>query len=246
MKLGIIGGTGASPLFADAVALQPRVGPWGPASGEVRKLRRNDHELYILPRHSWPGTPGIAPHRVNYRANVWALHELGVDHVVGLNAVGGIAPALRPGTLVLPQQLIDYTWGREHSYTGEAGRALEHVEFTDPFCKRLHHLLFQAAERAGLAVHGSGVYGVTQGPRLETAAEIDRLDRDGCTVVGMTAMPEAVLARELSLSYAIVCLVVNQAAGRGAAGGGIHAQMAAHLEAATAQAGRLLDAFLVP
>lgn len=244
MRLGVIAGTGASVLYADAVAVQAGEGPWGPTSGEVRRLRQDDHELYILPRHGWPGTPGIAPHRVNYRANVWVLRELGVDHVVGLNAVGGISPALKPGTLALPHQLIDYTWGREHSYAGEAGRALEHVDFTEPFCPRLRGLLAEAARRAGLALHRSGVYGVTQGPRLETAAEIDRLERDGCTLVGMTAMPEAALARELSMSYAIVCLVVNQAAGRGAPDADIHAQMAAHLEAAIAEVRRLLVALL--
>lgn len=243
MRLGIIGGTGASPLFADAIPVQSPPNPWGQSSGEIRRLRRGEHELYVLARHGWPGTPGIAPHRVNYRANVWAMRAVGVEHVVGLNAVGGIAPDLHPGTLVLPHQLIDYTWGREHTYAGEAGRPLEHVEFTHPFCERLRGLLVRAGQRGGLIVHGSGVYGVTQGPRLETAAEIDRLERDGCTVVGMTAMPEAALARELSLSYALVCLVVNQAAGRGAALG-LHAEMAAHLQSATAQARRLLDALL--
>jgi len=244
MRLGILGGTGAGPLLAGGAPLQVPVGPWGPVSGEIRQLRRGGHELYVLPRHGWPGAAGIAPHRVNYRANVWAMRELAVDHVVGLNAVGGIAAAARPGMLVLPHQLIDYTWGREHTYAGVAGRPLEHVEFTHPFCPRLHGRLVVAARSAGLEIQAAGVHGVTQGPRLETAAEINRLERDGCTIVGMTAMPEAALARELSLSYAIVCLVVNQAAGRGAPGEGLHAQMAAHMEKATTQARRLLDALL--
>lgn len=243
MRLGIIGGTGTGLLLADGVPVRVSAGPWGAPSGEIRQHCQGDHELLFLPRHGWPGTPAIAPHLVNYRANIWAMRELGVDHVVGLNAVGGIPAAVAPGTLVLPHQLIDYTWGREHTYSGTAGRPLQHVEFTHPFCRSLHGMLAAAADRAGLTIHRSGVYGVTQGPRLETAAEIDRLERDGCTVVGMTAMPEAALARELSLSYAVVCLVVNQAAGRGA-GEGLHDQLAAHLEAAAALARRLLDALL--
>jgi purine nucleoside phosphorylase len=166
---------------------------------------------------------------VNYRANVWVLRELGVDHVIGINAVGGIAPWATPGRLVVPDQIIDYTWGREHTYTGDERFPLVHVEFTTPFTPALRESLLEAAGTAGLAVAASATYGATQGPRLETSAEIDRLERDGCHVVGMTAMPEAALARELGLSYAICCVVVNHAAGRGDGRSSIHGQIEASL-----------------
>jgi purine nucleoside phosphorylase len=181
---------------------------------------------------------------VNYRANVWAFRELGVDHLLGINTVGGISPDAACGSLVLADQLIDYSWGREHSYTGSTEFPLRHVDFTTPFCARLRELLFSAAHQAGIDLMPRGTYGVTQGPRLETAAEIDRMERDGCNLVGMTAMPEAGLARELDLSYAICCVVVNQAAGRSPPGVGIHTEIAENLAAGLAQAEQLVQAFL--
>jgi len=166
---------------------------------------------------------------VNYRANIWSLREAGVEHVLGINAVGGIATGAAPGRLVIPDQLIDYTWGRKHTYMEDGGFPLRHVEFTLPFSTSFRAKLLAVAHALGLDVMPEGTYGVTQGPRLESAAEIDRLERDGCHIVGMTAMPEAGLARELDLSYAICCVVVNRAAGRAPAGVGIHAEIAESL-----------------
>ncbi|MEO8223237.1 MAG: S-methyl-5'-thioinosine phosphorylase, partial [Gammaproteobacteria bacterium] len=188
--------------------------------------------------------PGIPPHRVNYRANVWALSQLGLDHVLAINAVGGISPAAAPGRLVLPDQLIDYTWGREHTYTGDSRFPLQHVDFTEPFSGLFRDRLLASARRLGLDLMPTATYAVTQGPRLESAAEIDRLERDGCHVVGMTAMPEAGLARELGLSYAICCVVVNQAAGRVPAGATLHGQMATALGEGMAAVRQLISGLL--
>jgi 5'-methylthioinosine phosphorylase len=244
MRLGIIGGTGSTELFppGTAVALSP--GPWGTTSAPVQRYHINGHELLFLARHGAPGAPAIAPHKVNYRANLWALRELGVEHVLGINAVGGITAEATPGRLVIPDQLIDYTWGREHTFTGDSRFALAHVEFTTPFSASLRSLLLAAAGSSGLDVLPAGTYGATQGPRLETAAEIDRLERDGCQVVGMTAMPEAGLARELNLSYAICCPVVNRAAGRAPPGVAIHGEIAASIVAAMAGVRRLVMGLL--
>jgi purine nucleoside phosphorylase len=171
---------------------------------------------------------------------MWALREAGAEQVLGINAVGGITPEARPGRLIIPDQLIDYTWGREHTYTGDHRFPLRHVEFTAPFSACLRDELLAMAATRGLDVLSAGVYGVTQGPRLESAAEIDRLERDGCHIVGMTAMPEAGLARELDLSYAICCVVVNRAAGRAPHGPGIHAEIAASLTTGMDHVRRLL------
>lgn len=229
MRLGIIGGTGSAELFAGGVPFPLAPGPWGATSGPLERCQVNGHELIVLARHGAAGASAIAPHQVNYRANLWALREAGVEHVLGINTVGGITPATAPGRLVIPDQLIDYTWGREHTYTGDSRFPLQHVEFTAPFSAPLRDKLLAAASSLGLDVMSEATYGVTQGPRLESAAEIDRLERDGCHVVGMTAMPEAGLARELELSYAVCCVVVNRAAGRAPAGLGIHAEIATSL-----------------
>lgn len=217
---------------------------WGPVSAPVRRSEIDGHEIIFLARHGAPEAPAIPPHRVNYRANLWALRELGVDHVVAVNAVGGIAQAATPGRLVIPDQVIDYTWGREHTFTGDDRFPLQHVDFTQPFSPSLQARLVAAAELLRLDVMRTGTYGATQGPRLESAAEIERLERDGCDVVGMTGMPEAGLARELELSYAMVCVVVNHAAGRVPAGMTIHAQMADSLAAGMSEVRRLLGSLL--
>lgn len=244
MRLGIIGGTGSAELFGEgkAVALEP--GPWGSASGALRRCELGGHELIVLSRHGDPGSSPIPPHRVNYRANLWAMRQAGVDHVIGINAVGGITLAMAPGRIVIPDQLIDYTWGREHTYASEHGLPLKHVEFTVPFCPALRDRLLTAAGMHGIDAAPQGTYGVMQGPRLESAAEIDRLERDGCHIVGMTAMPEAGLARELELSYALCCVVVNRAAGRAPEGPGIHAEIALSLTAGMGQVRRLLTGLM--
>lgn len=244
MRLGIIAGTGAAGLLPGGQAVGLAAGPWGDASGPVRRVAIAGHEVLLMSRHGEPGARAIAPHAVNYRANVWAFRQLGVDHLLGINTVGGISDRASCGSLVLPDQLIDYSWGREHSYCGTPGFPLQHVEFTTPFCPRLRDQLLVAARRAGIELQPRGTYGVTQGPRLETAAEIDRMERDGCDLVGMTAMPEAGLARELGLSYAICCVVVNRAAGRAPSGVAIHAEIAANLTAGLGQAGRLVRELL--
>ncbi len=171
-------------------------------------------EAWFLARHGRPHH--IPPHRVNYRANIGLLRELGVRRVIALHAVGAIARDLSPGDLVLPDQLIDYTWGRAQTFSDDADSMLEHVEFAEPFAGATRATLLAAASLAGVAIHEGGCYGVTQGPRLETAAEIARMANDGCTLVGMTAMPEAALAREAGLDYASLSVVANPAAGRSA------------------------------
>ena len=158
---------------------------------------------------------GIAPHRINYRANIRALRDAGVERIFAVAAVGGIAPGLEPGDVVVPDQLIDYTVSRVSTFFDE-GRVV-HVDMTHPYTPALRDRLLRAAAATGAAVHHGGVYGVTEGPRFETPAEIDRMERDGCAVVGMTAMPEAVLARELKMEYAACAVVSNAAAGRGPA-----------------------------
>lgn len=210
--IGLIGGSGLDRWDADGEPLDPET-PWGRPSGPVTAYPLPVTRLLFLPRHG--PEHDIPPHRVNYRANLWALREAGATEVVAVNAVGGIAPGFEPGSLVLPDQLIDYTWGRAHSFSDLPGETVQHVNFTLPFSAGLSADLEQAARRAGIAVQQGACIGVTQGPRLETAAEIARMRRDGCDLVGMTSMPEAALARELGLDYASLCVVANQAAGIG-------------------------------
>jgi 5'-methylthioinosine phosphorylase len=211
--IGIIGGTGLNKL-ATAVRSADRVDtPFGAASAVPQVGEIGARTVIFLARHGQPHR--IAPHLINYRANVWLLRELGASLVLATNAVGSIANAMAPGDLMLPHQIIDYTWGREHTYTDTL--PLQHVDFSVPYDAALRDRLRVAALELELncSVFNAGVYGCTQGPRLESAAEIDRMARDGCDVVGMTGMPEAGLARELALPYATVCLSVNRAAGRG-------------------------------
>ena len=184
--------------------------PYGQASDGFFKGRVLGCDLLVAYRHGEPRR--LAPHAINYRANLWLLKTLGARRLIAVYAVGGIDKALRPGDLTAPHQIIDYTWGREHCFD-ETGAT--HVDFTRPYDGELNNAVAAAAQRAGVDLIGGGVYAATQGPRLESAAEIDRLERDGCTVVGMTGMPEAGLARELALPMASLCIVVNAAAGRG-------------------------------
>ena len=212
MTIGIIGGTGLAALGERSTAAADSVEtPFGLASDVPRRFAELPNAVF-LNRHGDRHT--VLPHLINYRANVWMMKNSGVDAIVAVFAVGGIARSLADGDFVLPDQLVDYTWGREHTFAGPAN--FTHVDFSAPFDARLRQTLAASAGRIGLELC-DGVYGCTQGPRFETAAEIDRMERDGCTVVGMTAMPEAALARELDLPYAGVCLVVNPAAGRGLA-----------------------------
>lgn len=210
MIVGVIGGTGLAGLGEDSTpAIDSPDTPFGPASDTPRRFESLPNAIF-LNRHGDGHT--VLPHEINYRANVWLLDNLGVDAIVAVFAVGGISRILADGDFVVPGQIVDYTWGREHTFAGTDN--FLHVDFSDPFDAGLRETLARSAGRTGIGF-SDGVYGCTQGPRFETVAEIDRMDRDGCTVVGMTAMPEAALARELGLPYAGVCLVVNPAAGRG-------------------------------
>lgn len=215
--IGLIGGTGLARPDGGWLPLGDARTPYGPASGSILGASRWPGLLY-LDRHGGGGER-LLPHEVNYRANLWLLRERGAERVLAIYAVGGIATELPVGGLVLPHQLIDYTWGRAHTFAGrEGGEGAAHVDFAEPFDAGLRQALRRAGSAAGVDVHDGGVCGCTQGPRLETAAEVDRMANDGCTLVGMTAMPEAALARELALPFAAVCLVVNPAAGRGPPG----------------------------
>jgi 5'-methylthioinosine phosphorylase len=217
-ELAIIGGTGLTALGdLEIVRKQVMHTPYGPPSGPVTHGIFGGKPVIFLPRHGYGHT--IPPHQINYRANLWSLKYLGVKTVIAIAAVGGIRNDLEPAELVIPHQLIDYTWSRHHTLFegGESRSAVVHIDFTEPYCEKLRQLLLHAADQAGLRVHARGVYGATQGPRLETAAEVDRLERDGCDLVGMTGMPEAALARELGLCYATCAVIANKAAGRGPA-----------------------------
>jgi 5'-methylthioinosine phosphorylase len=222
--LGVIAGSGFTRWQAEILEQLAVDTPFGAPSSPLLRMRIERRTLWCIARHGLGHT--IAPHEVNYRANVWALRAHGVEACIGLNWVGGIASVLAPGELAVPEQIIDYTHGR-HSTFGPTDGSVRHIDFTLPFDPVLRGELAAAVQDAGFTAHG-GVYGVTQGPRLETAAEIDRLERDGCSIVGMTAMPEAALAREAGLAYAILAAVVNRAAGRTAQG--LHAQMSAAIE----------------
>jgi len=237
-EVGLIIGSAPSGLKLDVLARSPSKTPFGPPSSPILSVSFGDNRVACIVRHGEKSS--IPPHAVNYRANIWALHQHGVRQCVALNAVGTLDPGFPPGELAVPDQLIDYTWGREHTfYDGEAGEVV-HVDFTEPFDPTLRGLIAAAAEAAGCSIR-AGVYGTSQGPRLETAAEIDRLGRDGCTMVGMTAMPEAALACELGLEYAICALAVNHAAGRGAGELDIHRQIERYIAAGLGRMSAVLD-----
>jgi 5'-deoxy-5'-methylthioadenosine phosphorylase len=211
--LAIIGGSGLYSLGED-FELEEQISrntPCGDTSADILLGRWQDIPLAFLPRHG-PGH-GVPPHRVNYRANIWALKQLGVAQIIAVNAVGGITADSPPLTLVLPDQIIDYSSGREHTFFDGNDGQVTHVDFSWPYSAELRGILLEAGLQHGQPLVASATYGSTNGPRLETAAEITRMQQDGCNVVGMTGMPEAVLARELEMDYACLALVVNWAAG---------------------------------
>jgi 5'-methylthioadenosine phosphorylase/5'-methylthioinosine phosphorylase len=212
--LGIIGGSGFGALpRAEVIDRQWVDTPYGAPSAELVTLRHAGQTFLFLPRHG--GGHSIPPHAINYRANIQALKDSGVTEIVALGAVGGIAADCGPLRLCVPDQLIDYTWGRLGSFFDGADGDVVHTDLTQPFTQSLRVRLLAAAQALRLEVRDGGAYGVTQGPRLETAAEIQRMQRDGCDLVGMTAMPEAALARERGIGYALLAFVVNWAAGKG-------------------------------
>jgi 5'-methylthioadenosine phosphorylase len=212
--IGIIGGSGLTQLANLAITHRQIVRtPYGEPSGPLTFGQIGSKQVVFLARHGYGHT--LAPHEVNYRANVWALHAKGVKRVIAVCTVGGIDPKLASGSIALPDQIIDYTWGRPSTYFEGAEQPVTHIDFTHPFCEETRAMALAAAKDAGVEIHDGGTYAAVQGPRLETKAEIDRFDRDGATMVGMTLMPEATLARELQLDYAAIAVCVNAAAGRG-------------------------------
>ena len=212
--LAIIGGSGMTKLPCLEISHRQIVRtPYGEPSGPLTFGKIRDHEIVFLARHGHGHT--IPPHAVNYRANLWALHLFKPKRVIAVVSVGGIRSDLTPGKIVVPNQIIDYTYGRKFTYFDNTDRPITYTDFTYPFCSRACDYLLKAAKLANEIVIDGGVYAVTQGPRLETAAEVNRLEQDGADMIGMTGMPEAVLARELGLSYAAIAAVANHAAGRG-------------------------------
>lgn len=232
MTLAVIGGSGLSQLASLEVTQRKVVcTPYGEPSGALTFGAIRGRGMVFLARHGYGHS--IAPHEVNYRANLWALKEERVSGVVSIASVGGIRRDLAPGTLLVPDQIIDYTWGRRSTFFEGAGTPVTHIDFTEPYTRSLRERILAAARACGESVLDGGTYAATQGPRLESAAEINRLERDGADIVGMTGMPEAVLARELGLEYAAIAVSANYAAGRGESA---HAIPMERIEAVLAQA----------
>ncbi len=213
-KIAIIGGTGLTSLKGlEITGREIMQTPYGEPSGPLVHGVLAGKEVSFLPRHGAGHT--IPPHKINYRANIWALKNAGMEYVLAVNAVGGIRNDMLAGELVLPDQIIDYTVSRTNTFFEEGLKQVVHIDFTYPFCEDLRQKIIRSAEDESIQLISGGTYAATQGPRLETAAEVDRLEKDGCDLIGMTCMPEAALAREQELCYASICVVANKAAGRG-------------------------------
>jgi 5'-methylthioinosine phosphorylase len=213
-EVAIIGGTGLTSLKGLEITRREVIStPYGEPSAPFTFGDYHGHEVVFLPRHGLGHT--IPPHRINYRANIWAMKHLQVKYVIAVASVGGVREDMAPGQIGFPDEIIDYTWGRGHTFFEDLTSPVVHIDFTRPYCDDLRHKLIRAADSADLNAVKDGTYGATQGPRLETSAEIQRIASDGCSVVGMTGMPEASLARELELCYATCAVVLNWAAGIG-------------------------------
>lgn len=211
--IAIIGGTSLATLDTLRITQRETLStPYGEPSSPLIHGELGGCSVVFLARHGQHHT--LPPHRINYRANLWILHHIGVKQVIATAAVGGIRTDMEPGTLAFPDQIVDYTWGRHGTFFEDNLTQVTHIDFTEPYCPALRERLIHAAQNLGIAARESCTYAATQGPRLETAAEIRRLERDGCDIVGMTGMPEAALARELHLSYAACAVVANWAAGK--------------------------------
>ena len=219
--IAVIGGTGMNQWPGLTILRQqPAATAYGETSAPLTYGRVYGVDVVFLPRHGEGHK--LPPHRINYRANLRALKDAGVRAVVAIAAVGGIARSMRPAAVAVPDDVVDYTWGREHTYWDGPG-PMRHVDFSEPYAPRVRRALLAGARRAGVKLVDGGVMGVAQGPRLESPAEIARMKRDGCTMVGMTGMPEAALAAELELEYAALAVSVNWAAGLGS--GDIHGEI---------------------
>ena len=241
-NIAVIGGTGMNQWPGLVIDSQQVLStPFGAPSAPLLSGRINGHAVQFLARHGEGHK--IPPHRINYRANLWALKSAGIEQVIAIAAVGAIAPWFAPGEVALPKDLIDYTYGREHTYSdGAPGTEVHHVEITQPYAFALRAALSAAASAARVDFSGEGVMGVTQGPRLETPAEIERMRRDGCDMVGMTGMPEAALAAELGLHYACLAVSVNWGAGIGS--GGIHDEIAQSIASGMSKVQEILASLL--
>jgi 5'-methylthioinosine phosphorylase len=238
--IAVIGGTGMNQWPGLVIEHRHELTtPYGAPSAPLLEGRVYGVRAVFLARHGEGHK--LPPHAINYRANIAALAQFGVREVIAIAAVGGIAEVFAPGDVAIPEDVIDYTYGREHTFSdGRAGAELKHVEFTAPYNTRLRTLLAQGAQAAGVALATAPVMGVTQGPRLESAAEIRRMRRDGCDMVGMTSMPEAALAAERGLNYACLALSVNWAAGvKGM--GDIHAEIQQSIDAGMAKVRAILE-----
>lgn len=211
-KLAIIGGTGLSQLAElKTTESKPITTPYGSPSADFVIGKLADTEVIFLARHGNPHH--IPPHKINYRANIWGLKQLGIETIIAVAAVGGISSAMAPAHIAIPDQIIDYSYSREHTFFDGKSEPVSHIDFTYPYSATLRSKLLKAAKQAGLNVSSAGTYGCTQGPRLESTAEIKRMAQDGCDIVGMTGMPEASLARELGIKYATISIIANWAAG---------------------------------
>jgi len=241
VRFAIIVGSGFD-AFGDNGEVHALTTRFGAPSADIRQTDFDGSSVFVLPRHGDDHT--LPPHVINYRANLLALKELGAELVIALNTVGVVSDKREPGQLAVPDQIIDYTWGRAHSIYDEEIADFAHIEFTEPFAPSVREALLAAADAAGVDCFDGGVYAATQGPRLESAAEVDRLERDGADYIGMTAMPEASLAHELELDYACLSLIVNRAAGRGEMP--IHEDVESSTLAARTQAMRMLKQFFRP
>jgi len=244
MKFAIIGGSGLTSLAGlENVRRQVVRTPYGDPSGPLTHGQLQGVDLMFLARHGYGHT--ITPHEINYRANLWALKHSGADGIVSVATVGGIRSDFGPGTLVLPDQIIDYTHGRRGTFFEGPDQQVTHIDFTWPYDDGVRSRLAQAASSLGEPIALAGTYGCTQGPRLETAAEIRRLERDGCDLVGMTGMPEAALARELEVPYAALAVVANHAAGKGESRDGISLEaIGVTLDGAMARVRKILAEFV--
>ena len=242
--VAIIGGTGLTALDTLHITRRETLStPYGQPSSPLMYGEFEGCPVVFLARHGQHHT--LPPHRINYRANLWVLHHIGVQQVIAVAAVGGIRADMEPGVLAFPDQLIDYTWGRACTFFEDNLSHVTHIDFTEPYCPELRQRLIEAARTLGLNARESCTYAAMQGPRLETAAEIRRLERDGCDIVGMTGMPEAALARELGLRYAACAVVANRAAGK-VPGQITMAEIERNLVAGMEQVKKLLTRVLAP
>lgn len=241
-KLAIIGGTGLSQMNGlQITSAESLTTPFGQPSADYILGTLNGTDVVFLARHGNPHT--IPPHKINYRANIWGLQKLGVTDIIAVAAVGGITPSMKPTHIAIPDQIIDYSYGREHTFFADDLDAVTHIDFTYPYNQSLRDRLIQTAKKENLLISSSGTYGCKQGPRLESAAEIKRMEQDGCDLVGMTGMPEAALAKELDINYATIAIVVNWAAGK-SAGEISMAEIEIHLKKGMDNAVKLLTSFI--